>query len=130
VVRAGTAALALAATVLAAPGLAAARPGAVPVAFQGWWVGEGKPCQAWADDSQVVVGRNHIRFYAGEGPVLRVERKGPRDIVLHAMIHSEEGGEVGDEDEALRFRLSADGGRLTEVGPDDSFDRVRCPGLP
>lgn len=129
-VRRGAAAALLAVAALAAPSLAAARPIAVPVAFQGWWVGEGKACEAWAEDSQVVIRRGSIRFYAGEGPVLRVERRGPREIVLHARIKSNEGGESGEEMETLRFTLSADGRTLTEVGEDNRFDRVRCDGWP
>jgi len=115
---------------LAAPTLAAARPAAVPAAFQGWWVGQGKACEPWAEDSQVVIRRGSIRFYAGEGPVLRVERKGPRGIVLHALIRSQEGGERGEARGTLRFTLSADGKTLTEVGDDNRFDRVRCDGWP
>jgi hypothetical protein len=119
----------LAALALASPALAAlAAPAAAPAAFQGWWVGQEAACAAWADDSQVEIGPRHIRFYAGEGPITRVERRGRREIVIHALIRS--GEDDSREATAVRFRLSPDGRQLTEIGEDSSFARKRCPGTP
>lgn len=116
----------MAALAFASPALAA--PAATPSAFQGWWVGQEAACAAWADDSQVEIGARHIRFYAGEGPITRVERRGRRGIVIHALIRSGEDG--SSEDTAVRYRLSPDGRQLTEIGEDNSFVRKRCPGTP
>lgn len=116
----------LAALTLAPPVLAA--PAGPPAAFQGWWVGQEAACSAWADDSQVVVGAHHIRFYAGEGPITGVERRGRREIVIHALMQS--GEDDPKEAMSFRFRLSPDGRRLTEVGEDNTFDRKRCHGAP
>ena len=116
----------LGALALAPP--ASAAPSRPPAAFQGWWVGQEAACTPWGDDSQVVIGAQHIRFYAGEGPITSVDRRGRREIVIHALMQS------GDEDpqEAMifHFRLSPGGTRLTEIGEDNSFDRKRCRGTP
>jgi TonB family protein len=98
----------------------------LPIAFEGWWVGENQRCRAWAEDSQIVIGPTSIRFYAGEWAVTAVRQQTPRD----AMIALRAGAGPEAESRVLQMQLSADGQRLTEIADGERFVRKRCRGTP
>lgn len=110
------------ATSLAAPPVSAATT-PVPAAFQDLWAGAGKSCRPGADSSQLRFTADRMRYFRVDAPILKLQRRGAREIVLETDFL------MGDvyERRTFRFRLSADGRQLTEIGPVGSTVRKRCP---
>ena len=99
-------------------------PPKVPVAFQGFWAGLGKSCSPGADPLQIRLGPHSLWMWSNDNQVLRATPRGPREVVMVVQVLS---GDVY-EDMTFRFRLSADGKQLTEVGARTNVVRRRCPG--
>ncbi len=97
-------------------------PPKVPVAFQGLWAGPGKSCSPGADPSQIRLRKNSIWMSSHDHQVLRATPRGPREVVMVVQVLS---GDVY-EDRTFRFRLSADGKQLTEVGTRANVVRRLC----
>ncbi len=119
-----TTGLALILLMAAAPALAVTpvTPPKAPAAFQGLWAGLGKSCTPGADPSQIRIRANSVWMSSHDHQVLRATPRGPREVVMVVQVLS---GDVY-EDRTFRFRLSADGKQLTEVGARANLVRRLC----
>jgi hypothetical protein len=105
--------------VVAAP--AANKP--VPAAFHGLWSPPGKSCERGAEPQQLEFTAARMRYgRLADSPVLKLRRPNPREIAFESDMLT---GDVY-ETRQFRFRLSANGRRLTEIGPGGQQVRNFC----
>lgn len=91
----------------------------VPVRFQGSYAADAAACGATGHESHLVIGGDAITFHESSGPITEVA-SGPSDITITATLT----GEGETREATYRFRLSDDGGTLTDLG--GGMERVRC----
>ena len=92
---------------------------AVPTRYQGSFASDAAACDAPGDPTRLTIGSDTIRFHESSGPVTRVA-SGPSDVAITAELT----GEGETREATYRFRLSDDGGTLTDLG--SGMERVRC----
>ncbi|WP_232130301.1 hypothetical protein [Luteimonas sp. BDR2-5] len=97
---------------------------AVPGPFLGDWGTSLTDCGTEADDTSLHIGKRHVSYHAGSGPVQSVVVRGTNEVALIAELTS--GGETWLD--ASTFLLSLDGNQLTESSGmnRESFVRIRC----
>lgn len=95
---------------------------AAPEAFRGEWSADLAACGGDGDDTRQVIDARRMQFYEGRGEIVAVKPAGPGETVFEMRLSSE--GETADV--IYRFRLSPDGGTLTDVG-NGGLARRRCP---
>ena len=93
----------------------------VPTRYQGSFASDAAACDAPGDPTRLTIGSDTIRFHESSGPVTRVA-SGPSDVAITAELT----GEGETREATYRFRLSDDGGTLTDLG--SGMERVRCCG--
>jgi len=93
-----------------------------PEAFRGEWNADPAACGGGGNDTRLVIDARRMQFYEGRAEILAVTPAGPDEAVFQMRLSSE--GETADV--AYRFRLSPDGGTLTDVG-NGGLVRRRCP---
>lgn len=91
----------------------------VPVRFRGRFAADAAACDAAGDPTRLTIEGDTIAFHESAGPVTAVS-SGPSDITITAELT----GEGETRDATYRFRLSDDGGTLTDL--DNDMTRVRC----
>ena len=93
-----------------------------PTAFQGEWNADLSACGAGASETKLIITGRDLRFYESRQTIVSASQSSESDISLQTMAVGE--GQVWTD--SFRFRLSADGGSLTDVA--SGLVRRRCPG--
>lgn len=91
----------------------------VPARYQGRFAADAAACDTPGNPSQLTIGSDTLHFHESTGPVIRVA-SGPSDVAITAELT----GEGETREATYRFRLSDDGGTLTDLG--GGMERVRC----
>lgn len=91
----------------------------VPSRFQGSYAADQAACDAAGNPTQLDIEADSISFHESSGPITAVI-SGPSGITLTAMLT----GEGETREATYSFRLSDDGGTLTDQG--GGMERVRC----
>lgn len=91
----------------------------VPTRYQGSFASDAAACDAPGNPTRLTIGGETIRFHESSGPVTGVA-SGPSDVAITAELT----GEGETREATYRFRLSDDGGTLTDLG--SGMERVRC----
>lgn len=94
----------------------------IPARFQGLWMSNLKQC-SFLSDTQLKITAKELHFYESHGSVRSIKIKGKSDLYLIADFSGE--GEKWQQ--SLRFRLSSDQKRLTDITDKTPFIRYRCP---
>ena len=93
----------------------------IPLAFQGDWAANAAACASAGHESRLSIGSDHIRFQESSGTIKSVA-SGPTDITIVAILT----GEGETREATYRFRLSADGTTLADLGSGTGMVRRRC----
>lgn len=91
----------------------------VPARFQGSYASDAAACADPAHESRLAIAADSIQFHESSGPITKVS-SGEDEISLTARLT----GESETRDASYSFRLSDDGGTLTDVG--GGMVRHRC----
>ena len=91
----------------------------IPARFHGEWNSDAAGCGSGSNDSRLVIAADTIRFYESSGPVQSASVDDNELTVVARLT-----GEGETRDATYRFRLSADGGTLTDA--DSGLARQRC----
>lgn len=91
----------------------------VPSRFRGSYAANPAACDAAGNPTRLTVEADSIRFHESSGPITDVD-SGPAEVTITAELTGE-----GETREATHtFRLSDDGGTLTDLA--GGMERVRC----
>jgi len=93
-----------------------------PVAFQGEWNADLAACGSGASETRLIITGRDLRFYESRQTIVSSSQSSDNEISLQTMATGE--GQMWTD--SFRFRLSADGGSLTDVA--SGLVRRRCPG--
>lgn len=94
----------------------------IPTRFQGLWMGNLKQCGS-LNDTKLEITAKELHFYESHGSVRSIRTEGKSELSLVADFSGE--GEKWRQ--SLRFRLSSDQKRLTDITDNPPFVRYRCP---
>ncbi|MEB3309847.1 MAG: hypothetical protein VKJ02_06405 [Snowella sp.] len=94
----------------------------IPARFQGLWMENLKQCGS-LDDTQLKITAKELHFYESHGSVRSIKTEGK--LELHVVADFSGEGEKWQQ--SLRFRLSKDQKRLTDITDNPPLVRYRCP---
>lgn len=93
----------------------------VPAQFQGNWALDAAACAVAGHESRLGITADRIQFHESSGAVTSVMTSGS-DLTVVANVT----GEGETREATYRFRLSADGTTLTDMGSGTGMVRHRC----
>lgn len=93
----------------------------IPDAFHGVWDESPGAC-AQRSDARLEIQADTLHFHESIGKVEHLQQPGENEIVLGLAMR----GEGEQWQAAERYRLSADGATLSDLGQEPAFTRVRC----